>query len=89
AIKYSVRNRNIDTDIRIAATGAIRRYLAENPAEFDQRKYNAVAKAAMSEICAARYEAFGSAGMARKIKPISLEIMFKRYESGELDPIIK
>lgn len=43
----------------------------------------------MSEICQARYEAFGSAGMASKIKPISLETMFQRYESGELDPVVK
>ncbi|MDE5022735.1 class II fructose-bisphosphate aldolase, partial [Francisella tularensis subsp. holarctica] len=52
AIKYIVRKINIDTDLRMAATGAIRRFLAEKPAEFDPRKYNAVAKAAMSEICA-------------------------------------
>lgn len=89
AIKYGVRKVNIDTDLRMAATGAIRRFMAENPAEFDPRKYNAVAKVAMSEICQARYEAFGSAGMASKIKPISLETMFQRYESGELDPIVK
>ncbi|ALB01423.1 fructose-1,6-bisphosphate aldolase [Francisella persica ATCC VR-331] len=89
AIKYGVRKVNIDTDLRMAATGAVRRFLAENPAEFDPRKYNAVAKAAMSEICKARYEAFGSAGMASKIKPISLETMLQYYENGELDPVVK
>ena len=89
AIKYGVRKVNIDTDLRMAATGAVRRFLTKNPAEFDPRKYNAVAKVAMSEICAARFEAFGSAGQASKIKPISLETMFQKYEASELDPIIK
>ena len=89
AIKYGVRKVNIDTDLRMAATGAIRRFLAENGAEFDPRKYNAVAKDAMSEICQARYEAFGSAGHASKIKVLSLETMFQRYQTGELDPRIK
>lgn len=89
AIKFGVRKVNIDTDLRMAATGAVRRFLAENPAEFDPRKYNAVAKVAMSEICQARFEAFGSAGQASKIKPVSLEVMFARYESGSLGPIIK
>jgi fructose-bisphosphate aldolase, class II len=89
AIKYGVRKVNIDTDLRMAATGAIRRFLAENGAEFDPRKYNAVAKDAMSGICQARYEAFGSAGHANKIKVLSLETMFQRYQTGELDPRIK
>ncbi len=89
AIKYGVRKVNIDTDLRMAATGAIRRFLAENGAEFDPRKYNAVAKDAMSGICQARYEAFGSAGHASKIKVLSLETMFQRYQTGELDPRIK
>ena len=86
AIKYGVRKVNIDTDLRMAATGAIRKYMTEHPAEFDPRKYNPAAKAAMSEICKARYEAFGSAGYASKIKPISLEKMFGRYEAGDLEP---
>ena len=73
AIKYGVRKVNIDTDLRMAATGSIRRFMKENPSEFDPRKYFAVAKVAMSEICQARYEAFGSAGQASKIKPVSLQ----------------
>jgi fructose-bisphosphate aldolase class II len=85
-IKNGVRKVNIDTDLRLASTGSIRQFLAENKSEFDPRKYNAAAKAAMSEICKARYEAFGSAGYASKIKPISLEKMFQRYEAGELEP---
>lgn len=83
-IKYGVRKVNIDTDLRLASTGAIRRFLAENPAEFDPRKYLAKSTEAMKEICMARYEAFGAAGHADKIKPISLEVMYQRYEKGEI-----
>lgn len=88
-IKHGVRKVNIDTDLRLASTGAIRRFMGENPAEFDPRKYLAVATKAMTEICIARYEAFGTAGNASKIKVVNLEDMFARYESGELDPRIK
>jgi fructose-bisphosphate aldolase class II len=83
-IKYGVRKINIDTDLRLASTGAIRRFLAENPSEFDPRKYLAASVKAMSEICVARYEAFGTAGNASKIKALSLDDMFARYERGEL-----
>ena len=89
AIKYGVRKINIDTDLRMAATGSIRKFMAIHHAEFDPRKYNAVAKDAMRDICQVRYEAFGSAGMADKIKPISLEKMFKLYQTNKLDPCIK
>lgn len=78
-IKYGVRKINIDTDLRLAATGAIRRYLDGNKAQFDPRKYNVEAKNAMRDICIARYESFGTAGNASKIKPISLEAMHQRY----------
>lgn len=88
-IKHGVRKVNIDTDLRLASTGAVRRHLAENPANFDPRKFLAAATTAMEDICRARYEAFGCAGMASKIKPINLETMFQRYENGELDAIVK
>ncbi|RUO75611.1 class II fructose-bisphosphate aldolase [Pseudidiomarina taiwanensis] len=88
-IKYGVRKVNIDTDLRLASTGAIRRHLAQNTSNFDPRKYLKASTDAMYEICKARYEAFGCAGQASKIKPISLEQMFKRYESGELDAKVK
>jgi fructose-bisphosphate aldolase class II len=78
-IKHGVRKVNIDTDLRMAATGAIRRMMVEKPGEFDPRKYNGVAKTAMSEICQARFEAFGCAGHADKIKVISLADMCKYY----------
>ncbi|MCW8839593.1 MAG: fructose-bisphosphate aldolase class II [Gammaproteobacteria bacterium] len=85
-IKTGVRKVNIDTDLRMASTGAVRKHLAENKANFDPRKFLKEATKAMAGICQARYEAFGSAGMASKIKPISLETMFKKYEAGELEP---
>ena len=88
-IKHGVRKVNIDTDLRLASTGAIRRYLAENPAQFDPRKYLSTATKAMHDICIERYEAFGTAGQANKIKVISLENMFQRYEKGELDPRVR
>jgi len=84
-IKHGVRKVNIDTDLRLASTGAIRRFMNENKAEFDPRKYLAQATTAMKDLCVARYEAFGAAGNASKIKPMNLEVMFERYLSGELD----
>jgi fructose-bisphosphate aldolase, class II len=88
-IKHGVRKVNIDTDLRLASTGAIRRFLAQNKTEFDPRKYLAVATKAMKEICLARYEAFGTAGQASKIKVLSLDAMTARYNKGELDPRVK
>jgi fructose-bisphosphate aldolase class II len=85
-IKHGVRKVNIDTDLRMASTGAVRKFLAENREEFDPRKWLAASTKAMKEICKARYEAFGTAGKASKIKPLSLEAMVRRYDKGELDP---
>ncbi len=79
-IKHGVRKVNIDTDLRLASTGAIRRFLAENPSEFDPRKYLSAATTAMYEIVKARYESFGTSGNASKIKPISLEKMVSFYK---------
>ena len=84
AIKHGVRKINIDTDLRLASTGAIRRYMAKNPAEFDPRKYLKETITAMHDICIERYESFGSAGQAHKIKALSLDAMTERYASGEL-----
>ena len=88
-IKHGVRKINIDTDLRMASTGAVRRHLANNPKDFDPRKFLAATTVAMKEICMARYEAFGSAGQASKIKPISLDNMAIRYAKGELKAIVK
>jgi len=81
-IKYGVRKVNIDTDIRMASTGAIRQYIAqqENASDFDPRKIYNAARQATKALCQSRYEAFGSAGHADKIKVISLANMRKRYK---------
>lgn len=88
-IKYGVRKVNIDTDLRMASTGALRRFFAQNRKEFDPRKYLAATTIAMRDICRARYEAFGSAGHASSIKPISCDTMAKRYKTGELHAVVK
>jgi len=85
-IKHGVRKVNIDTDLRMASTGSIRKHLADNPSNFDPRKFLAEATKGMTEICKARYEAFGTAGNASKIKVISLEDMTARYADGSLEP---
>ncbi len=85
-IKHGVRKVNIDTDLRMASTGSIRRHLAENPSNFDPRKFLKESTKGMKAICKARYEAFGCAGHASKIKAISLEEMIARYKSGALAP---
>ncbi len=84
AIKYGVRKVNIDTDIRLAMTAAVRRFLHEQPSAFDPRQYLKKAREAAKAICKARYEQFGAAGHASKIKPIPLSEMAARYRSGEL-----
>ncbi len=78
-IKHGVRKINVDTDNRLAITGAIRKVLAESPEKFDPRDYLKPAREAMREVCKARMIAFGQAGWASKIKCISCEAMAKRY----------
>lgn len=87
-IKHGVRKINIDTDIRLAMTGAIRRYLNRDKKEFDPRKFLKDAMQSAKEICKARYVAFGCAGQAGKIRPLPLEKMADRYARGELDPVV-
>ena len=88
-IKHGVRKINIDTDIRLAMTAAIRRYLFENPGKFDPRDYLKPAREAAKAICIARYTSFGCAGQASKIKPMALEKMAERYRTGQLAQIVK
>ena len=88
AIKYGVRKINIDTDIRLAMTGAIRRFMAQNRSKFDPREYLKPAMAAAKAVCKARYEQFGCAGMASKIKPVPLEKMAAKYKAGDLRQIV-
>jgi fructose-bisphosphate aldolase class II len=88
-IKNGVRKINIDTDLRMASTGAIRKFMHEHRAEFDPRKYLKETTKAMVGICKARYESFSCCGQASKIKPLSLEEMSKRYKSGQLSQLVK
>ncbi|MDP3609988.1 MAG: class II fructose-bisphosphate aldolase [Methylophilus sp.] len=88
-IKHGVRKVNIDTDLRIACTGALRRFFDENKKEFDPRKFLQVSTAAMRDLCQSRYEAFGSAGKASRIQPISCDAMAERYKSGQLSAVVK
>jgi fructose-bisphosphate aldolase class II len=78
-IKHGVRKINIDTDLRLASTGAVRKFLAENPSEFDPRKFLKVTMSAMQALCQNRYESFGAAGNASKIRAIGLEVMADMY----------
>ena len=88
-IRHGVRKVNIDTDIRLAMTAAIRRFLVEHPDKFDPRDYLKPAREAAKKICLARYQAFGCEGRASQIKPIPLEKMAARYAAGELDQIVR
>jgi fructose-bisphosphate aldolase class II len=84
AIKHGVRKINIDTDIRLAMTGAVRKFLAENPDKFDAREWLKPAREAAYKICKQRYLEFGCEGQAAKIKAIPLPEMAARYARGEL-----
>ena len=78
-IRTGVRKVNIDTDIRLAMTGAMRQALRRDPSEFDPRKALIAAKKAARLLCEARFEAFGCAGQAERILPVALEVMAQRY----------
>jgi len=87
-IRHGVRKVNIDTDIRLTMPGAMRRYLAQHPDDFDPRKPLKDAMLAAKAICKQRFEQFGCAGQAGKIAPIALDAMAERYVRGELDPVV-
>jgi fructose-bisphosphate aldolase class II len=84
AIKHGVRKVNIDTDIRLAMTAAIRKYLHENPDKFDPRDYLKPARAAAKAICKERYVQFGCEGQGKRIQAVPLENMAHKYRTGEL-----
>ena len=88
-IKHGVRKVNIDTDIRLAMTAAVRKFLNENKSAFDPRDYLKPARAAAKAICKQRYEQFGCAGMASKIKPVELKAMAQRYRAGDLAQVVR
>jgi fructose-bisphosphate aldolase class II len=78
-IKHGVRKINVDTDNRLAITGAIRKVFAESPEKFDPRDYLKPARDAMKKVCVDRMVAFGQAGQAPKIKPASIEKFASYY----------
>jgi fructose-bisphosphate aldolase class II len=79
-----VRKINIDTDIRLAMTGAVRKFLAENPEKFDAREWLKPAREAAYRICKQRYLEFGCEDQAGKIKPLPLTVIAQKYSQGEL-----
>jgi fructose-bisphosphate aldolase class II len=87
-IKHGVRKVNIDTDIRLAMTAAVRKFLATNRSAFDPRDFLKPARAAAREICRLRYQQFGCAGMGSRLQPIPLEGMAQRYAKGELKAVV-
>ncbi|MDZ5458892.1 class II fructose-bisphosphate aldolase [Azohydromonas lata] len=89
AIKFGVRKINIDTDIRLAMTGAVRKFLAENPDKFDMREWMKPAREAAKQVCKQRYIEFGCEGQAGKIKPLSLEQIAQAYTSGALAQVVQ
>ncbi|MBU6270761.1 MAG: fructose-bisphosphate aldolase class II [Betaproteobacteria bacterium] len=88
AIRYGVRKINIDTDIRLAMTAAVRKYLAQFPDKFDPRDFLKPAREAATRICRQRYEEFGCTGQGPKIRPQALSVMVSRYRSGELAQVV-
>ena len=87
-IKHGVRKINIDTDIRLAMTAAVRKFMNENKSHFDPRDFLKPARAAAKKICIERYQQFGCAGMASKIKPINMSVMAEKYAKGELNAVV-
>ncbi len=87
-IKHGVRKVNIDTDVRLAMTAAVRRQLSENPSGFDPREYLKPAREAAMAVCKARFLAFGCEGQADKIRPLGLEKMAENYKNGGLAQIV-
>ncbi len=89
AIKHGVRKINIDTDIRLAMTGAVRKFQAENPAKFDMREWMKPAREAAKAICKQRYLEFGCEGQGAKIKGVPLSVMAEKYAKGELAQVVQ
>ena len=88
AIKHGVRKINIDTDIRLGMTGAVRKFQAENPDKFDMREWMKPAREAAKAICKQRYLEFGCEGQGGKIKGVPLSVMAEKYARGELAQVV-
>ncbi|RGE44799.1 fructose-bisphosphate aldolase class II [Comamonas testosteroni] len=89
AIKFGVRKINIDTDIRLAMTGAVRKFMFENPDKFDAREWLKPAREAAKQVAKARYIEFGCEGQGAKVKGYSLDQMAKKYAAGDLAQLVK
>jgi fructose-bisphosphate aldolase class II len=89
AIKFGVRKINIDTDIRLAMTAAVRKYLFENPDKFDARDWLKPAREAAKQLCKQRYLEFGCEGQGAKVKGDSLQVVSARYAKGELAQVVQ
>ena len=89
AIKFGVRKINIDTDIRLAMTAAVRKFLAENPDKFDMRDWLKPAREAAKQICKQRYLQFGCEGQGAKVKGHSLQVVAGQYARGELAQVVQ
>jgi fructose-bisphosphate aldolase class II len=89
AIKHGVRKINIDTDVRLAMTGAVRKFMAEYPDKFDAREWLKPAREAAYRICKQRYLEFGCEGQGPKIKPMTLSDVAQRYARGELAQVVQ
>jgi fructose-bisphosphate aldolase class II len=89
AIQFGVRKINVDTDVRLAMTGAVRKFMAENPEKFDAREWLKPAREAAKKICKQRYLEFGCEGQASKIKGDSLSVVAAKYSRGELAQVVQ
>ena len=89
AIKFGVRKINIDTDIRLAMTAAVRKFMAQNPDKFDMRDWLKPAREAAKQICKQRYQQFGCEGQGGKIKGHSLQVVAGQYSRGELAQVVQ
>ena len=88
AIRHGVRKINIDTDIRLAMTGAVRKFMAEHPDKFDAREWLKPAREAAKAVCKQRYLEFGCEGQGGKIRGATLQVMAARYAAGELAQVV-
>ena len=88
AIKFGVRKVNIDTDVRLAMTGAVRKYMAQNPDKFDPRDWLKPAREAAKQICKQRYLQFGCEGQGSKVKGDTLQVVAAKYARGELAQLV-
>ena len=89
AIKFGVRKINIDTDVRLAMTGAVRKYMAQNPDKFDPRDWLKPAREAARQICKQRYLQFGCEGQGGKVKGHGLQVVAAQYARGELAQVVQ